>query len=156
MVNKIKYFFEDEEKRKQLGIILNEWLDTPFRHQCGVKGMGCDCVHFAIRVFEEFKLIDLNRVKLPDYPRDWHQHNTREALKEAIETYLNVEEVDLNGVLYDGDIILAHYGKASSHAGIYHQDHVFQAINKIGVKSLHFNDKKFRNQMKYAYRILVG
>jgi hypothetical protein len=149
----VKYFFESEERQKKLEIILGEWVDTPFKHKCGVKGLGCDCVHFAIRVYEEFGLIDLSRVNLPDYPRDWHMHNTREALKEAIEKYLNVEIVDLNGTLMNGDIILAHYGNASSHAGIWYENHVFQAIDKIGVKSIHFEDKKFRKQMKYAYRI---
>ena len=149
----VKYFFENEEKENKLKIILNEWLDTPFRHKCGVKGMGCDCVHFAIRVFEEFDLINLNKISIPDYPRDWHLHNTREVLQQAVIKYLNVKTVDLNGKLMNGDIILAHYGKASSHAGIWYDNHVFQAINNIGVKSIHFNDKKFRNQMKYAYRI---
>lgn len=153
MVSKIKYFFEDENKRNQLGIILNEWLDTPFKHKAAVKGMGCDCVHFAIKVFEELKLIKLKPGMIPDYPRDWHIHNTQEALKAAVEKHLLVDMVDLKGVLLDGDIILSHYGKASSHTGIFYQDHVFQAIDGIGVKSIHFDDKKFKPQMKFVYRI---
>ena len=150
----VNYYFESEERQQKLKVILDEWLDTPFRHQCGVKGIGCDCVHFVIRVYEEFYLIHLDRIKIPDYPKDWHLHNTREALKEAIEAYMNVKMVDLNGVLCNGDIILAHYGNASSHAGIWYDNHVYQAINKIGVKSIHFNDLKFRKQMKFAYRII--
>lgn len=147
------YFFEDKEKEKELKIILDEWKNTPFRHKCGVKGLGCDCVHFGIRVFEEFGLIDLTKVKLPDYPRDWHLHNTREALQEALLQYMNVVEVDLNGELMNGDIILSHYGNASSHVGIFYDDHVYQSIVKVGVKCIHFNDKKFRSYMKFAYRV---
>lgn len=151
----VKYFFENKDRQEKLKTVLGEWIGTPFRHQCGVKGMGCDCVHFVIKVFEEFGLIDLNRVVIPDYPRDWHMHNTQEALKEAIELNLPVKMVGLNSsVLQNGDIILSHYGKASSHVGIYFDKHVVQAINKIGVKRIHFNDQKFRKQMKFAYRIL--
>lgn len=149
----MNYFFEKESRKKRLKIILDEWLDTPFRHKCGVKGMGCDCVHFVVKVLEEFGLIDLSRVVIPDYPRDWHQHNTREALKEAVEKYLNVEAVDVNGLLKTGDIILSHFGKASSHSGLYYEGYVYQAINQVGVKCINFNDKRFRKQMKFAYRI---
>lgn len=147
------YFFEDEKIREQLGTILNEWLDTPFRHRCAVKGMGCDCVHFGIKVFEELGLITLTKGMVPDYPRDWHMHNTRELLFEAIINHFEVEQIDLNGQLMDGDIILSHYGNASSHVGIYYQDHVFQSIVNAGVKSIHFSDPKFRKQMKFAFRI---
>lgn len=150
----VDYFFNDPEKDAELKKSLDEWLDTPFRHQCGVKGLGCDCVHFAIAVLAEFNLINLGSVKIPDYPRDWHLHNTREVLKEAILKYLNVEQVNKNGILMNGDITLAHYGQASSHVGIYYDNHVYQAINKIGVKSIHFKDIKFFKQIKFVYRIL--
>ena len=150
----VEYFFKDPEKDEQLKKSLDEWLDTPFRHQCGVKGLGCDCVHFAIRILEEFGLINLNNIKIPDYPRDWHLHNTREILMESIIKYLNTEKVNKNGVMMNGDITLAHYGNASSHVGIYYNNHVYQAINKIGVKSIHYKDKKFFAQIKFAFRII--
>lgn len=146
-------YFDDKERQAKLLIHLDEWLDTPFRHKCGVKGLGCDCIHFVIRILEEFELVDLNRIKIPDYPKDWHEHNTQELLKEAIEKYLNVELVDLNGMLLNGDIILSHFGKASSHAGIYYNGYVYQSINKVGVKRINFNDKFFRSNMRYCYRI---
>jgi hypothetical protein len=31
------YYFEDIEKQKDLKKVLDEWLDTPFRHHCGLK-----------------------------------------------------------------------------------------------------------------------
>ena len=150
----MKYFFEDAEKQKQLKKILDEWIGTPFRHHCGVKSLGCDCVHFVARVLEEVGLLSWRKDLIADYPRDWHLHNTRELLKEAIERELDVEEVSLDSPM-NGDIILSHYGQASSHTAIYFNEYVYQAIDDIGVCKIHISDRVFRRQMKFAYRILI-
>lgn len=142
--------FDNKEKQNKLKIILDSWEDTPFKHHCGVKNKGCDCIHFVARVFEELGLLTLNKV--PDYPRDWHLHNTRELLSEAVIKYLSVEKVNLNN-LKNGDIILSHYGKASSHAAIYFDGYVYQSIINIGVCKINFEDRKFKKRMKFAYRI---
>jgi cell wall-associated NlpC family hydrolase len=144
-------YFEDIEEQNKLKKILDEWLDTPFRHHCGVKGLGCDCIHFVVRIFEELGL--LIDVVIPDYPKDWHLHNTRELLEEGILKNLNVEKVSLSNLM-NGDIICSHFGKAASHAGIYFDGYVYQALNNIGVRKINFNDKKFRKRMRFAYRIL--
>jgi len=146
------YYFKEEENQIRLKKILDEWLDTPFKHKCGVKGIGCDCVHFCVRVFEEFGLLTLKKGMIPNYPRDWHMHNTRELLQQAIIKYLKVKKVTLND-LKNGDIVLSHYGKASSHAGIFFDNYIYQAISDIGVKKIHIDDKQFHRQMKFAYRI---
>ena len=150
----MKYYFENLEKQKQLKKILDEWIGTPFRHHCGVKGLGCDCIHFVGRVLEEVGLLSWKKDLIADYPSDWHLHNTRELLKEAIERELNVEEVGFDNLI-NGDIILSHYGQASSHAAIYFDEHIYQAINDIGVCKTHISDRVFRRQMKFAYRILA-
>lgn len=145
------YYFEDIEKQKDLKKILDEWLHTPFRHKCGVKGLGCDCIHFAVRVYEELGI--LTNVVIPDYPKDWHLHNTRELLEEETIKNLNAEKINLFNLM-NGDIIYSHFGKAASHAGIYFDGYVYQALNDIGVRKINFNDKKFRKRMRFAYRIL--
>jgi len=145
-------YFEDKKRQQKLLKILKKWEGTPFRHRCGVQQIGCDCIHLCVRVFEEFELLSLKKGMIPNYPRDWHMHNTREVLEEAILKYLFVYKVSLNN-LKNGDIVLSHYGKAASHTGIFFDKHIYQAINDIGVVSIHVNDKKFKSQMKYAYRI---
>ena len=153
----VEYYFENIEKQKELKIILSSWLDTPYKHHVGVKGLGCDCIHFVHGVFVELGKIPKNNEKLPDYPRDWHIHNTRELLIETIPKYLKGEIYKITGKPYglcNGDIILSHYGKASSHAGIYFNDYVYQSIDGVGVKRITFNDQDFKMQMKFIYRIL--
>ena len=148
----VNYF--DTEKQIELKKILDEWHGTPFKHKTAVKGLGCDCIHFAIKVFEEIGLMKLVPGMVPDYPKDWYFHNTREALSEAIEKHLNVEKYDMDVELMNGDIILSHFGKASSHAGIFFDNYVHQAIANIGVRKIHINDKKLKLQMKFVYRVI--
>jgi len=145
------YYFDDIEKQKELKRILDEWIGTPFRHHCGVKGLGCDCIHFVARVFEELGV--MRNVTIPNYPKDWHLHNTRELLEEGIFRHLKVEKVSLSNFM-NGDIICSHFGKAASHAGVFFDGYVYQALNEIGVRKINFSDKKFRARMKFAYRIL--
>lgn len=146
-------YFDDIEKQKQLKKILDEWIGTPFRHRCGVKKLGCDCIFFVGRIFEEMGLMSLNADKVPVYPKDWHIHNTRELVSEAVEKYLNVKKVGLTE-LRNGDIILSHYGRAASHGAIYFEKYVYQAITSIGVCKIKFEDIQFKKNMKFAYRLL--
>ena len=148
------YYFEDEKREKKLGRILEEWRGTPYRHHCGVKGLGCDCLHFVGRVLEEIGLLKWRKDLFPDYPRDWHLHNTRQVLSEGIERELKVEKVGLANPM-DGDIILHHYGKAASHAGIFFDGFVYHAIAGAGVIRTSFQDQTFRKRMQFAYRVLA-
>jgi len=146
------YYFDDIKKQKKLKIILESWVGTPFKHKTAVKGKGCDCIHFVGSVFQEIGLFKFNLKTVPDYPPDWHLHNTRELLSEGIAERLSVERVDLNNLI-NGDIILSHYGKASSHAGIYFDGYVYQALTSIGVRKISFKDTKYRKQMRFCFRI---
>jgi cell wall-associated NlpC family hydrolase len=145
------YYFENIEEKDRLKKILDSWISTPYRHACGVKGLGCDCIYFVARVYEEMGL--LNNVIIPKYPKDWHLHNTRELLEEGIIKNLNTEKVSLFDFM-SGDIICSHYGKAASHAGIYFDGYIYQALNHIGVCKINANDKKFKKRMRFAYRII--
>lgn len=150
------YYFENKEKDLELKKVMDEWLDTPFRHHCGVKRLGCDCIHFVLMVFDELGLLDIKNIKIPDYPRDWHMHNTREILFEGLKKYLNTVQIPLSDLMHtmNGDIILSHYGKASSHAGLVYGNHVYQSLTPIGVKKITIFDQKLNSRMKFILRIV--
>jgi len=149
----MKYYFEDTNKQKELKVILDEWLGTPFRHRCAVKGEGADCIHFVAAVLDELGILDFNLVKIPDYAPDWHLHNTREMLLENVKKHLNVEVVPI-GNNKNGDIILSHFGKAASHSSIYFDDHLYHALNGVGVVAEQKDNSIVTNDLKYALRIL--
>ncbi len=151
----MKYFFENKENRDKLKKILESWIGTPFRHQCGVKGLGTDCAYFIANVFIELGLIQWRKDLIPDYPKDWHIHNTRELLKETIEKTLNVIQIDINEEFFDGDIFLFHFGKAASHVAIYFENNLYQALEDVGVIKTYAYEKVFLKRLKYRYRVLA-
>ena len=148
----MKYFFEDIEKQKQLKEILDSWRNTPFRHRCGVKGLGTDCIHFIKCVLQEMKII--GDVTIPEYSPDWHLHKTHQLLINGILEHLNVENVGFKNLL-NGDLILYFFGKTAAHASIYYDQHVYQAVNHIGVIRTHFLDKTFFKRKQYNFRLLA-
>ena len=150
----MSYYFDDLIKQKELKIILDAWIGTPFRHHCGMKGRGCDCIHFVAGVLEEMGILKLRKGLIPDYPKDWHLHNTRELLIDGFLKEIRSNLVRLENVM-NGDIIFSHYGKAASHASIYYDGYVYQSVTDVGVCKINFNDKTFKRQMKFAYRILL-
>lgn len=148
------YYFDDVEKQKELKKILDEWIGTPFRHHCGVKGLGCDCIHFVVHVFSEMELLMITKKTIPDYAKDWHLHNTRELLEEGILRHFKVEKVALPNLM-NGDIICSHFGKAASHVGIFFDGYVYQALKSAGVCRINFDHEKLKKRMKFVYRILI-
>ena len=152
----MRYLFESIESQARLKMILDSWLDppTPYRHCCGIKGLGCDCIHFVIKILVEFGILEWKKNLIPDYAKDWHMHDSRELLKEYIERILYGQWVPLSD-FKNGDVLLFHFGKAASHSGVYFDGYVYQAVDNIGVKKINVNDRFFGKRMKFDYRIGV-
>ena len=148
----MKYYFEDPGKQKELKGVLESWLGTPFRHWSGVKGLGCDCIHFVTGVMAEMGIVPEGGYKIQRYARDWHIHSGEEMLLEGVRKQLNAEEVPLSTPM-NGDIFLFQFGRACSHAGIYYDDHIYQAINNIGARKLHFLDRQWHKRKRYNFRL---
>lgn len=146
-------YFESAERQKLLKESLDSWMGTSFRHHCGVKGQGTDCIHFAAHVVREVGILAWHKNIIPNYSKDWFMHDTKELLKEGIERNFNVKRIRFLK-MKNGDIILSNFGKASSHVGFYFDGYVYQALNKVGVCKIRFTNKSFRRRMKFAYRLL--
>lgn len=87
------------------------WLGTPYHHQGRVKGVGTDCGMLLCEVYHECGLIPF--VDPRPYPADWHLHQMEQKYLQWIKTYCD-EVTDPQ----PGDIVLYHFGKCVSHAGI--------------------------------------
>lgn len=148
------YYFDNPENVKRLKETLEGWIGTPFRHRACVKGLGCDCIHFVAGVFDEIGVFKFAINGVPEYPPDWHLHNTREMLLEGIKSRVPVEQVSLDNPK-DGDIMLGHYGQAASHASVYLGGYLYHSLNQIGVIKEEFKNSKIRPNLKFALRILA-
>lgn len=152
----MKWFFEDEDKIKILQSELDSWIRTPYRHMCGVKGLGCDCIHFVVRVFEnpELGVVSYGRVRVPKYNRDWHLHHTDELLYNALRSHPKLEEIYLGGYM-EGDILLHKFGRAMSHSAIYSRGKIFHSMDKIGVTTADIDDPRFASSKRRKARFRV-
>lgn len=151
----MEFYFDDAEKQQELKRVLDEWVGTPFRHRAAVKKLGCDCIHFIGAVLDEVGVFKFDLKKIPDYPPDWHLHNTREMLLQGIQDRVPVEKVDLKDKR-TGDILLGHFGQAASHSAIYFDGYIYHALNDIGVIKEQLENSKLKNNFRFALRILKG
>jgi len=153
----VRYFFEGEERQNELGRVLESWIGTPYRHWSGVKGLGCDCIHFVVRVYEEMGVPVKNssgKFEIPRYNKDWHLHNEDELLLQGIVSQINVIYAPLNSPM-SGDIILVRYGMAASHASIYHEGRLYQSITGAGVRKISYSDHQWNKRKRYNLRVIL-
>ena len=62
------------------------WIGTPYRHQCSVRGMGCDCLGLLRGVWRE--VIGPEPEQPPPYSPDWDEVGRRDVLAAAAERWL--------------------------------------------------------------------
>lgn len=141
------YYFSDPERVQILKRVLDSWVGTPYRHWCGVKGEGCDCVHFVARVMEEIGYVKKGALKIPWYDRDWHLHHCEELLFAGVKKYLVLQEVPVKNLL-DGDLLLFRFGRAMAHSAFYLDGHIYHAVNRIGVLRAPICDAKMHRCKK--------
>ena len=151
----MKFLSDDKEKLERLRGIVESWVNTPYQHWCGVKGEGCDCIHFVARSLEE---MGYGPFTIPWYSKDWNLHNGAEVLLDGIREQLPHVEFDIEFSLdmpIDADIVLFRFGKVNSHAGIFFDGHVYQALNKARVERRHWKDKVWYKRRTKILRVLA-
>lgn len=155
-----KRYFDD--KKLELKAELDSWLGTPYRHFCGIKGKGADCIHYVVRVIEKLGANQGRNLIIPNYVKDWNLHRGEELLIEHIEKQLFSEKIGYRnekGFLIfsenidDGDIVLFKFGRLSGHCGIYYQKQVYQTLNPSGIERVSFFSKNFMDRITTVYKI---
>jgi len=130
------------------------WLDTPWQHQARVKGVAVDCAMFVVGAAYNVGLMTDEDLKMiPNYPKDWHFHNTESMLIPIVESF-DVEEIEPEKAIR-GDVILFKVGRCESHMGIKLPNDYFihaygaLSINKVVKMRL---DERWKSRLTKAYR----
>jgi NlpC/P60 family putative phage cell wall peptidase len=147
-------YFIGVKKLEPLEAELESWIDTPFRHRTGVKGLGCDCIHFIAGVLKTFNLVQTERKGfIPEYGFDWNLHKTRELLLEGIKKEVNCIEVPVTW-LANGDLVLFKFGKASAHVAFYLKEYFYHSITDIGVVKSQIGSGEWKQRITHVLRIM--
>lgn len=134
MLNDTTYFFEGPANVDRLRQVVSRWEDTPYRHFCQVRGLGCDCVHFLKAVMVEMGLC--SDFQIPWYERDWPLHRHDGLVRSMIEKHINAKEIPVGAALMAGDILLYRWGRDASHAGIYLDESAWMSTRRHGVEAV--------------------
>lgn len=62
------------------------WIDTPYRHQASVRGVGCDCLGLVRGIWRE--LYGEEPEAVPNYTPDWAEKSDAETLLSAAQRWL--------------------------------------------------------------------
>lgn len=152
MNDKQSYYFEDPEETARLMMIIEGWAGTPYRHYCGVKGLGCDCVHFIKAVEVEMGLCA--DFKIPFYERGWPLHRHEGLVRSMIEKHLDVVEIPKGADLMAGDILLYRWGKDASHAGICLAGSVWMSTRRHGVENVDPTQSNWTKRHQITLRVV--
>ncbi|MEM9600561.1 MAG: NlpC/P60 family protein [Pseudomonadota bacterium] len=113
----------DVSLRSQVLSIAYDWIDTPYRHQASVRGVGTDCLGLIRGIWRS--LYGPEPETPPNYTPDWAETQGEETLFEAAQRWLRPVKVPR-----PGDVLLFRM-KADSpckHVGILApQDRVIHA-----------------------------
>ena len=148
----MKWFFENKQKQQELLVEMESWFGTPYRHQCGVKGLGTDCIYFVCGCLHEVGAYKGKIPIIPKYSKDWHLHRGKKLILEGLNKQLDVETMPLDDFL-NGDVILFQFGRQQAHSAIYFGGYVYQCLTGIGVERRDWNDKYYLNRARTKLRI---
>ncbi|MBL8895173.1 MAG: C40 family peptidase [Rhizobiales bacterium] len=77
------------------------WIDTRYRHQASLKGIGCDCLGLVRGVWRE--TLGPEPQAVPAYSPDWAEAGLREDLLDAARRHMIAREA---GSFEAGDVLL--------------------------------------------------
>lgn len=119
-------------------------IDTPFRHQGRIPGLGMDCAGLVAWVAQQMSLTVLDEV---GYSRLPHQGRLQAAL-DAQPCLAPVADYQA------GDVLLMRFGSEPMHMGILAGDTLIHAFEPAGKVCEHIFDDEWRARVVRAYRFL--
>ncbi len=125
-----------------------DWIGTPFYPGQARKGVGADCVQFALRVYKEAGIIPLN-VRLPQYNLGDGDHLSTGLVLPWIEScgFFVREEIPRIGSL-----LTFEFGRVPHHVGVMVSGQEFvQAIRGYGVRKFTLQDSTWSKRLRTVW-----
>jgi cell wall-associated NlpC family hydrolase len=151
-------FFSDKAAADRLRDEVLSWCGTPYRHWCGVKGLGADCIHFVVRIGEAVGFIPRG-IRIPEYSQRWHFHQDDSLLINHFDKAIKAGRISADDVTAQpvmiGDVVFFHFGRTVSHSAVYCDGYLYHAVTGPGVIKTCWTDAGFQKRLKRVYRFLV-
>lgn len=125
------------------------WLDTPYRHQASLKGVGCDCLGLVRGVWRD--IYGREPEAAPAYSADWAEAGVAETLAGAARRHFT--EIPC-AEFQAGDLLLFRWRAylPAKHAGIATSENtMIHAQDGARVSEVAL-DKWWRSRLAFAFR----
>jgi cell wall-associated NlpC family hydrolase len=117
----------EQELRAAVVAEARTWLRTPFHHAEGIKGIGCDCVHLPMRVYQAVGLVE-KEFNPGYYAQHWYMHQSEELYLRGLSGRMHRVTAARSG-----DLAMYKFGRTVSHAAIVIDDvYIIHAYSTIG------------------------
>lgn len=149
----VKAPMTEYEARERLAAVARSWIGTPFFPGQAVKGVGADCVQFALAVYKEAGIAPAD-MKLPAYDLGGGDHLVFSIVLTWLKTcpYVALES-DMPGM---GSLITLRVGRVDHHVGIMVAKRKFvHAIRKYGVVEMDIADSTWAEKLKSSWRPVI-
>jgi len=104
------------------------WVGCPFHDRAGVKGVGVDCLHFIVRVYQAVDVLE--PFDPPVYSAQWFLHKDEPLFLDGMKRYAHRVEM-----AQPGDIAMFNFGRHAAHAAIiidhYTMIHAYKACGEV-------------------------
>ena len=110
---------------------VKSWLDTPYLHQAGVKGIGCDCVNLP---YQAYKKVSGKRLpELGPYSPDWHIFREEQKMLNFIyDTFSDYVDIVTDSYRAGDILLIALDRKMVCHVAIYlGENEVIEAMSDL-------------------------
>lgn len=122
-----------------------ECLETPFRHQARVVGVGLDCAGVICHV--------ASRLGLPhDTPHDYPRNPYQGQLEQTLDAQPCLRLLSDVGEMQPGDVLLMRFGRAPRHLGVWTGETLIHAYEPAGKCCEHRLDDAWLARVVRVYR----
>lgn len=135
--------------RHRIAAAALQWVGTPFFPHMGKRGIGADCVWFALGVYQDAGIIPPGIV-LPKYSLDGGSHRRSSLVLDYMHTcpWLIREESPALG-----SIITFQFGRVPHHVGIMVDEVRFlHSVRSYGVIEGSLEDSTFKDKLTSSWR----
>lgn len=129
--------------------VAKEWVGTPFFPYMAKKGVGADCVHLALAIYQEAGVVPAWE-SLPRYHLDGGEHLDKSIVIQWLESHPYMIWVESPEI---GDLITLQYGRVIHHVGVMVGERMFvQCIRKYGVIESDLRDPTWSQRVQSVWR----
>lgn len=139
-----------EQTRQAIIDAAQSWIGTPFYPHQAVKGVGADCVHLALAIYQDAGIVPKD-VELPkEYRMAGGDHLDQSLVLKWLETCGYVEPDSGPNI---GDVITLRVGRVDHHVGVVIGETKFiQSIRNYGVIICDLRDSTWQKRLRTFWK----